>query len=159
MNAQNKTLFALKIADIEKSMSNTIERLKVGTHEIEETITLNIKGTVTVGEDYDQRIVAKADPWLLLEVALSKLNGVTIDSLVRDAANKELDTKATKLKADATLFALQTANDKKEYELAVKKATEAGEAIDKIKMGTWTKCDGKVTKKLFIELVEQEQAV
>ena len=38
-----------------------------------------------VGDDYEQRIVAKADPWKLLTVALSHLNDVTVDSIVREA--------------------------------------------------------------------------
>ncbi len=44
---------------------------------------------MTVGEDFRQRIVLKADPWTLLAAALSHLNSVTIDSLVREAVSAD----------------------------------------------------------------------
>lgn len=150
---KDTNLFALAVADLKKELD--LERPGVGKYNIDKVITLHVTGTVTVGEDYEQRVVAKADPWKLLEVALSKLNGVTIDSIVKDAENKELDTKATKLKADAALFSLQTQKEKEDYDRAVAQATLAGEAIEDIKMGTWTDCDGKVTKKLTIEVVKE----
>lgn len=147
----NKTLFALDVADIGKLLNVT--RLPVGTHTIEETVMLKVSGTVTVGKDYDQRIVAKADPWKLLQVALSKLNGVTVDSLVEEAAAGELDTKATKTEIEVAFGKVLSRKEKKEYQEAVKRAAHAGEAIDTIKEGTWTKCDGKVTKKINIQVL------
>lgn len=98
------------------------ENLAVGTHTVSETITLTVSGTVTVGEDYPQRIVLKADPFLLLAVALSHLNDKTIDSIVREA-----------LTADAALAK------------SVKKQAEA--AWEAINAPTVTACKGKVTHK------------
>jgi hypothetical protein len=75
---------------------------------------------LNVGEDYEQRIVAKADPWGLLAVALSKLNGVTVDALTREALNIP-PHKVSEIKKQAT------------------------SAISAVKEPTWTLCKGKVT--------------
>lgn len=147
----NKTLFALDVADIGKLLNVT--RLPVGTHVIDETVMLKVSGTVTVGKDYDQRIVAKADPWKLLSVALSKLNGVTVDMLVEESETGELDTNATKTEIEVAFGKVLTRKEKKEYAEAVKRAEHAGEAIDKIKEGTWQECKGKVTKKVNIQVL------
>ncbi len=98
------------------------EALAVGEHMVHETVTLTVSGKVTVGEDYEQRIVLKADPFLLLAVALSHLNDKTIDSIVREA-----------LTADAALAK------------SVKKQAEA--AWEAINAPTVTACKGKVTHK------------
>ena len=98
------------------------EHLAVGEHMVHETVTLTVTGKVTVGEDYEQRIVLKADPFLLLQVALSHLNGVTIESIVREA-----------LTADPALAK------------SVKKQAEA--AWEAINAPTVTACKGKVTHK------------
>jgi hypothetical protein len=100
--------------------------LAVGRHDID--LTVRIRGTVTKGEDYPQDIVAKAQPWALLAVVLNKLNGITIDSIVREA-----DTIAA------------GAVDE------VKDATDR--AIAAIKNKTTTICKGKVTAKLVVERV------
>lgn len=121
----NESLFALSIVDLAKLLG--VERLAVGSHVVEDTITLKIRGTVTVGEDYDQKLVAKADPWALLALALTKLNGVTVDALVREAVTTDL--------SDATI------------------KDRADEAIQAIKEITWSPCKGKVTKKLVVSVV------
>jgi len=147
----NKTLFALDVADIGKLLNVT--RLPVGTHVIDETVMLKVSGTVTVGQDYEQRIVAEANPWKLLQVALSKLNGVTVDMLVEEAEKGELDTNATKTEIEVAFGKVLTRKEKKEYAAAVERAEHAGEAIDKIKEGTWKPCKGKVTKKINIQVL------
>lgn len=98
------------------------ELLAVGVHTVSETVTLTVSGTVTVGEDYEQKIVAKADPWTLLAVALSHLNGVTIESITQEALS--LDPKMVK---------------------SIKKSAE--DAISTLKAPTLTHCSGKVTTK------------
>jgi len=148
---KNETLFALDVADVGKLLN--VKRLPVGTHTIDETVMLKVSGTVTVGKDYDQRIVAKADPWKLLQVALSKLNGVTVDSLVEEATAGELDTNATKTEIEVAFGKVLSRKEKKEYQEAVKRAEHAGVAIDTIKEGTWTTCAGKVTKKVNIQVL------
>ncbi len=147
---KNDTAFALAVADVAKMLN--VKRLGVGTHTIEETVTLTITGTVTVGKDYDQRMVAEADPWKLLLVALSKLNGVTMESIVKEAEAGELDTAAVKLEAEKQIGVVWTAKEKAEYAQKKEQAELAGLAIDTIKEGTWKECKGKVTKKLNIQV-------
>lgn len=98
----------------------TRKALPVGEHALDCEVTLRLDGTVKVGEVYTQRIVAKADPWLLVAVALSKLNGVTVDAIVRESLDLSED--------DAT---------------AIK--DKAQEAIVDIKAATVKSCNGKVT--------------
>ena len=83
-------------------------------------VVLTLDGDVTVGEDYSQRIVLKADPFLLLAVALSHTNGVTIESIAREALE----------------------GDPKLAKSVKKQATDAWAAI---KAPTVTDCKGKVT--------------
>ena len=147
----NKTLFALDVADIGKLLNVT--RLPVGTHTIDETVMLKVSGTVTVGKDYDQRVVAEANPWKLLHVALSKLNGVTVDMLVEEAESGEIDTNATKTEIEVAFGKVLTKKERKEHAEAVKRAEHAGQAIDKIKEGTWKTCKGKVTKSVNIQVL------
>ncbi len=90
--------------------------------------TVRVKGSLKKGEDYDSEIVAKAEPWLLLAVALSKLNGVTVDSIVREALTAD----------EALVEGLKVS---------------AAEAIKAIKAPTNTRCAGKITTKLTYEAV------
>jgi hypothetical protein len=97
-----------------------------GEHAVD--FTVRVTGKITKGEDYEQPIVEKADPWTLLAAALSHLNGVTVDSIVREA-----------LTAPADLVD------------SLKK--QAADAVAAVKGPTMTKCNGKVTTKLAAELV------
>jgi hypothetical protein len=94
--------------------------LPTGTHTVNETVLVNISGTLNVGEDYPQDIVAKADPWLLLAAALSHLNSTTVESIVRES-----------LTADPKLVKSLKANAKA--------------AIARLVEPTKTICNGKVT--------------
>jgi hypothetical protein len=89
---------------------------------------VHVSGKIMKGEDYDQPIVAKCDFALLFAVALSKLNGVTVESIVRDSL---------------------TANPAMVDGLKA----QAAEAIEKIKETTITRCNGKVTAKLEVAVV------
>jgi hypothetical protein len=95
--------------------------LGVGDHNVD--VTVRVTGSLKRGLDYTQNIVAKADPWLLLGVALSHLNGVTVDSIVREA-----------LTADPELTK------------SLKKSAQT--ALDAVKAPTETPCNGKVTGKV-----------
>ena len=90
--------------------------------------TVSIKGSLKKGDDYESEIVAKADFALLFAVALSKLNGVTAESIVRDS-----------LSFDPALVDGLKAH--------------AAEAVAKIKETTKTTCNGKITTKLVVEVV------
>ncbi len=99
----------------------------VGIHSIDRMVSVHIKGTVTVGKDYNQRIVANANPWLLLRIAMSKLNDVTMAAIVREALTEEgIDTETIKTQADKCVRALKDETTKP--------------------------CKGKVTKKLIYEI-------
>jgi len=105
--------------------------LAPGLHEVD--VTVRVRGTVRRGEDFEQRIVAKADPWTLLGAALSRLNGVTVAALVRDAVSTDPDlAKQIKAQADA--------------------------ALAEIKAPTFTPCRGKVTTTLVVETAEERVA-
>ena len=104
-----------------------------GTYE--GSITLEIEFKANVGKDYDQRIVGKACPWTLLAVALSKLNGVSVDALVTEAI--EADPKTIKDIKD-----------------------KAASAIAAIKAPTFKRCKGKVTvSTLNVEVIPQVTAL
>ena len=81
--------------------------------------TARFQGKIQIGNGYVQKIVAKADPWKLLALALSKLNGVTIKSLIREAEVTAIDTESLK--------------------------EQATNALAQIKKPTTTVCQGKTT--------------
>lgn len=77
--------------------------------ETEYKVEFEIKGSAVIrqGEDYDQ-VISFAVPYdKLLAVALSKLNGVTMDSIVREALDESLDVSEVKKQALASLTAIK----------------------------------------------------
>lgn len=126
MNDEN--IVTVAVAKVVKEAAEKAAASKIAAGEYAVDFTVRVKGTLKKGEEYDQEIVAKANPWLLLAAALSKLNGVTVDSLVREA-----------LTADEALV----------DGLKVK----AAEAIEAVKGKTLTKCAGKITTKLVVTTV------
>ncbi len=104
-----------------KKIDDSSFALSPGEYEID--FLVHVKGTITKGEDYKERIVAKANPWALLAVAFSKLNSVTVDSLV-----KEADVIAQ--------------GDVEEIK------ARANKAVENIKDSTLSDCLGKVTTNL-----------
>ena len=97
------------------------------------TASVSLEWDLKVGESYEATIVAKADPWSLLALALSKLNAVTVDALVRECLAGPIDAKATKEAADA--------------------------AIAAIKAPTKTLCSGKTSGAVTVNLIEAVRAV
>lgn len=89
---------------------------------------LHISGSIEMGEDYIRKVVQKACPWALLDVALSHLNGTTVESIVREA-----------LAADPKLVAEIKAR--------------ADKAVASIKGTTETLCAGRVKADLAVEVV------
>jgi hypothetical protein len=86
-----------------------------------------ISYSLTKGNPYKQNIVAKAEPWKLLAVALSKLNGVTVQALVTEANSGEIDSEEIKKQADA--------------------------AMAEIKGKTETTCNGKITGEVAVDII------
>ena len=89
-----------------------------GSYEV--SATVRVTAQISVGEPYTQQIVAKAEPWGLLAVALSKLNGATVKAIVREAQD-----------VDPDLVKLVKAH--------------AADAIADLKAPTETECAGKLT--------------
>lgn len=112
------------------------KHLTVGDHEVD--VTVRVQGIIKRGADYTQDIVNKIDTWLLLGVALSKLNGATAESLIREA------------------MAIEETEKGDEMTKTIKDAAKV--AIKKLKGTTETDCNGKVTHTLHVEEVERYDA-
>ena len=97
----------LAIAKVIKETAEKAARKETNPGEYSVDFAVRIAGTIKVGETYEQRIVAKADPWLLLAVALSKLNGITVESIAREALACNLDPVAIKDQASAAIASLK----------------------------------------------------
>ena len=100
MNPASLTLLGKLVAS---AMKDAREDLSAGTHTIKETVLLDLDGELNVGEDYEQKIVAKAKPWNLFTAALELANeqliaaglaGIDMEKVV-DAA-QAIDAKAVK---------------------------------------------------------------
>ena len=106
--------------------SEVSSKLPVGETGID--VLVRISGTLKKGPDFNQRVVAKAQPWDIIAVLMSKLNGVTIDSVVKEALKVDPD-KVTEVKKGAQ------------------------EAMDEIKAPTITQMNGRVSPYLTVEVV------
>lgn len=111
------TVLSKMVAAAQKDVRDATE---AGSYTANRQVTVDVTGTVNVGEDYEQEIVLKADPFTMLAVALSHLNGVTIESIVEEAKSAD-----------------------PEYVKSIK--TKAVEAWGEVKSGSKTACKGKVT--------------
>ncbi len=109
-----------------KKSSGLIGKLPQGEYDVDALV--HVTGHLRVGADYEQNIVAKANPWSLLAAALSKLNGVTVESLVLDSLNDDINLDEIKKRADV--------------------------AIGAIKGATLTHCSGKVTGDIEFDEVD-----
>lgn len=58
------------------------EELPPGEYEIDRTV--RVRGTIKVGQDFQKSFWQSADPMGLLALALNKLNGVTVESIMRE---------------------------------------------------------------------------
>ena len=127
----SKTMESVEVVALAKVIKDAAMKaaganVKAGEYPV--SFTVKVTGSIKKGDDYPQEIVAKCDPWLLLAAALSKLNGVTVDALVREAVTAD----------EALIDGLKV---------------KAAEAIAAIKATTTTICAGKITTKLVAELV------
>ncbi len=84
-------LASLKIAPKSRS------KVEPGKHEVD--FTVHVIGKVTVLEDHEARITASV-PWQkMVAVLLSKLNGVTVESIVREALEGDIEDSEVKAEA------------------------------------------------------------
>jgi hypothetical protein len=124
-NLSNVELVALNKLVSTAVAKRAVTELPVGVTTLKSTI--DIEGEVKRGEDYDQQVVQAAKPWLIIVKLMSKLNGVTIESVVEEVLSDE------GIESPASVKALEK---------------RAADAAKRIKASTTRRCNGKVTTKL-----------
>lgn len=86
----------------DKQATDAKRSLQPGSQNVE--ATFHVRANLTKLADTEGVIAQKAEPWKLLAVALNRLNGVTIDSIVREAeALKDEEIEALKEKTAEAL--------------------------------------------------------
>ena len=105
--------------------------LSVGTHQIDALV--RVTGQIKKGEDVEQIVHMKVPHWAIIAVLMSKVNGVTLDAVVREALSLP-----------------------EEQVTAVKK--QAAEAIDTVKAPAKSMTAGRVTTKLTFDLLTGQKA-
>jgi hypothetical protein len=106
------------------------DNIDAGEYTINELI--RVQGTVRKGEDSEQIVHMTVPHWKLIAVLFSKVNGVTMDSVVKEMLELD-DDKATVIKQ------------------------KAKDALDKVKGPAKQTTAGKVTTKLEFSVVKSEQ--
>jgi len=128
LNPETTTLLAKLLAAEAKTARGGLEP---GEYTVDEQVLVGVKGTVKVGDDYQQRFVNKAKPWNLVVTLLEQLNSE------RSAAGKAgIDL--------AAVVAMAQSVDPKLAKDAEKKAAAEAEAL---KAPTVKTAKGKVTTK------------
>jgi hypothetical protein len=112
--------------------------LSPGKYQVDEIITMRVSAALKIGEDYNQRITQKANPWGLVYVLLEELqekalaagqSGIDLDRLVRLASCVDEDlSKQAKERADKIAAAL--------------------------KEETWQTCNGKTSVSGIVEVLK-----
>ena len=109
----------------------------VGKFELNTEVTVRLRGTVNVGEDYVQQIVGKARPYAMLAACLEE--------------NRRLALAAGEAGIDmARIVELAEAVDEA---LEERVEADAKEIVRLLKSGTETRCKGKVNVKGSLEVV------
>jgi len=93
---------AIKKGAIDTARGN----VSTGSHEV--NCLVRVQGSIKVGEDYDKPQVNKIDWTGLVAVALSKLNGVTVEKLISDYIKMDkVEVKEIKATAQAHIDTLK----------------------------------------------------
>ena len=134
-----ETIARLAIAKVAKpkNFKTVRETLVAGEYDVD--FIARFKGKINVGDSYNQKIVAKADPWKLLAVAMSKLNDATVHSILIEAEedkNREIVVIASK---------------------KIKDIAEG--AIVKLKASTSSVCQGKTTGNVELSVESAKIAI
>lgn len=95
--------------------------------------TFRVVGTMKVGEDFEQSFPQSIKPFALLASALSKLNGVTIEAIVRESLENTIDTEEIELRAKVAISKLvaptvKVANGKVTHKCVVEEITTQTQA-------------------------------
>ena len=105
---ENLEIVAVAKAISDRTKKFTEAREAVGAGEYAVDFMVHVTGGIKVGDDYEQVCAPEADPWGLLAVALSKLNGVTLAAIVTEHLDADADTiKEVKAKAKEALAAIK----------------------------------------------------
>jgi hypothetical protein len=102
---------ALAKAVAEKDYKQLTAELPEGTFCFDTVV--HLKGTIKKGAPFESKVPAAIDPWALLHRALSKLNAVTLESLVQEALNAtEAETEEIKASAKKAVDRLVAATSR-----------------------------------------------
>jgi len=126
MTISNIDTLAISKAIAGKAVKAAQGNVGVGKHEVD--VTVQVKGTVTVGKEYDQNIVTKLDTAALLAELLDSVNKETAIACIKASLSTD-DDKRTK----------------------AKELTDA--AWEDLKETTKTRCKGKLTSKLEVTAI------
>lgn len=137
-NLTASTTLALGKAIKDAALKTAAADMEAGVYAVD--VNVRILGNLTVGESYEQKMVQKAKPWQLLTVALNEMNKQ------REAAGM------TGLDMTKLIEMAETVDPK----LVDKAEADAAEAIEKVKGSTTSKCNGKITTKLEVEVIDQK---
>lgn len=89
------TKLAILKSITEKDAEEARDLVSPGEYDVDELV--RVHGVVSVNKDHEQSNPQRLCPWTLLLVALNRLNGVTVDSLVEEAS-KLSETEVAELK-------------------------------------------------------------
>jgi hypothetical protein len=125
MNQEHLAQIAAHKVINQKTFSKLAPEVPAGVIPID--VCIRLFGAIKKGDPYQKRVSAKANPWKLLAKALSKLNQVTIDSIVSESISvSEDESKAV--------------------------AEKAQQAIAKIVAETQTQMEGNITSTINLQL-------
>ncbi len=119
---------ALSKAVSKDEVSEASAKLAPGDHAVD--AVLRIIGTIRKGEDYYQIQHMRCDTWAILAVALSKLNAVTMESIIEEAlkAPQEM-VEDVKTRANAIIEKYKTS--KQDDKPTTGKVTKVSMVIDR----------------------------
>lgn len=98
-------ILALQKAVSKKEYDEASSETAPGTYRVR--FVVEVDGVVKKGEDYGQDVVQAAKPWLLFATAMNHLNGVTVESIVREALEGKVEDEELKAKVEDAMVAIK----------------------------------------------------
>lgn len=101
----------LAIAKAIKAAAAKTARRDITSGEYNVDLNINVRGTMKVGEDYEQVQHMNVPQWELIAALADKLNGVTLESVVAEVLADDIDTANVKARVQAAVDTVKgTAN-------------------------------------------------
>jgi hypothetical protein len=130
-------IIALSKMLTKKVIDDARDQLEAGEQDVE--LVLHLRGTIEIQDDADVMQVNRLDPMMLFQIAMDKLNGVSIDSVVAEASErlhkKNLariaKQKALEAEAKGKKVKLPEVEDEPEIREIKERVTEAYERLAK----------------------------